>query len=186
MTARLVLQFSSSASWQSKIIRKLCASPFSHVDVVLPDGNMLGASDSPAAPCIAGNPHGVAIRPPEYQLFNVRRQLHIETDRADAVVAKIMGQLGRPFDGDGVRQFLDDSVYTRDWRDPTAWFCSELVAWGCEGTYWDVELLWPKGRVSPTALLFLFMFDKNVINRGEFWSHIPGITLGQGERFASI
>jgi hypothetical protein len=182
----LKFQFSSSTAWQSRVIRKLCASPFSHVDLVLPDGNLLGASDSPTAPCISGNPRGVAVRPANYQLFDIRRELHIQTDKADAVIAKIMTQLGKPFDGDGIHHFLDDTVYTRNWRDPSSWFCSELDAWGCEDTYWEQELLWPKGRISPTGLFFLFMFDKNVVNREEFWSQIPGLTLGAGERFASF
>jgi hypothetical protein len=67
------LLFSTSTAWQSAVIRRICHSPFSHLDVVLPDGNLLGSSDSPKAPHIEGNPRGVAVRPPEYQEFGIRR-----------------------------------------------------------------------------------------------------------------
>ena len=68
------LQFSRSTELVSRLIAMACRSPFSHVDIVLPDGNLLGASDSPDAPVLEGNPKGVAIRPPNYQPFAIRRQ----------------------------------------------------------------------------------------------------------------
>jgi hypothetical protein len=41
------LQFSRSTELVSLLIAKACRSQFSHVDAVLEDGNLLGASDSP-------------------------------------------------------------------------------------------------------------------------------------------
>jgi hypothetical protein len=53
--------FSSSTAWQSHLIRCFSHSQFSHVDVVMPDSNLLGASNSPDAPVIEGNPAGHSI-----------------------------------------------------------------------------------------------------------------------------
>lgn len=166
------------------LIRRLSHSPFSHVDVILPNGNALGASDSPDAPVVEGNKHGVAIRPPNYQVFGIRRQAVIVTPFADAIIAKVMTQLGKPFDGDALHTFLDDRVFDRSWRNPTSWFCSELFAWAFEAAgYWaPQELLWPKSRVSPTDLLMMFMFDPAFVNKKSFWDQIEKLERTKKER----
>jgi hypothetical protein len=46
------LQFSRSTELVSLLIAKACRSQFSHVDAVLDDGNLIGASDSPNVPVI--------------------------------------------------------------------------------------------------------------------------------------
>jgi len=185
----LVLQFSTSedsiSNWGSALIRRMCHSPFSHIDLVLPDGNLLGASDHPDAPVVSGNPRGVAIRPPGYQPFGTRRQMIIRTKRAEAIRSAIMSQLGAPFDSSALLDFISDAFPgLRDWRDSGTWFCAELIIWGFEtGSYWAPKsLLWPKNRVSPTDIFLIFMFDPNWLNRDEFWSVIPGLKLGNKER----
>jgi hypothetical protein len=67
-------------------------SPFSHVDFVLSDGNLLGASDQgPHSPVITGNPCGVAIRPSDYQVFGPGKcTAVIQTDKADLIIGKAM------------------------------------------------------------------------------------------------
>jgi hypothetical protein len=164
----------------------MCHSPFSHVDFALDDGSMLGASDQgPGSPCIRGNPRGVAIRPPDYQEFGLRRRMIIKTDKADAVIAAAMTQLGKPFDNTALHEFLSaDFPSSRDWRDPAAWFCAELVGWAFEnGSYWAPRLLlWPKTRISPTDLLLMMLFDPNWINCATFWNPVPGLKLGAQER----
>src|SRR4029077_1703728 len=98
LTFRFSTSENTAANWASAAIRRLCHSPFSHVDYLLPDGNLLGASDQgPKSPCIAGNPQGVAIRPPHYQKFGIRRDMAPGTDRAEEILNVAKTQLGKPF-----------------------------------------------------------------------------------------
>ena len=146
--------------------------PFSHVDILLPDGNLLGASDSPKAPVIVGNPRGVAIRPPTYQPFGLKLTMVIATPRAKYIRALAMTQLGKPFDNGALNGFLSDAMPgARNWRDPTVWFCSELVMWAFElSGYWGGILsVWPKNRISPGDMTMIFLFDTNWTNRDKFW-----------------
>lgn len=180
----VVLQFSSSTAWQSALIRKLCHSPFSHIDLVLSDGNLLGASDQGLhSPCIAGNPQGVAIRPPDYQAFHIRRNAIIKTNKAERIEELARSQLGKAFDASAITAFLSDNPFDRDWRLDEHWFCAEMYAWAFElAPYWSVPLLWPKNRISPTDFLMLFTVDPNFINRDEFWHPLQGLKLGAKEQ----
>lgn len=185
---KLVFRFSTSedklSNWASAAIRRLSHSPFSHVDFLLEDGNLLGASDQgPHSPCIAGNPQGVAIRPPNYQKFGKRRDMILRTDRADDVINAAKTQLGKPFDSSGLWEFLGDKPPgERDWRNVEAWFCAEHKVWSCEeGRLWSNKLAWPKNRITPTDLLLLFLQDDRWENRETFWDPIPGLKLDEGE-----
>jgi hypothetical protein len=177
MTDTVTIQFSTTEnSWSNRwswVIRHMCHSPFSHVDIELPDGSLLGASDSPKAPVLAGNPRGVAIRPNNYENYGYRRRMVIKTDKADAIIAFAMVQLGKPFDSSAIKSFWSDArPGTRDWQNPIAWFCSELVI-SCfdESGYWQPRLkVWPKNRISPSDIFMLFLFDSNWTNRDIFWA----------------
>lgn len=185
---KLILRFSTSestlANWASAVIRRMNHSPFSHVDFVLPDGNLLGASDQgPTSPFITGNPQGVAIRPPNYQKFGTRRDMILRTERADEVINAAKSQLGKPFDSSSLLDFISDKPPgERDWRNIDAWFCAEHKVWSCEeGGLWYYKLPWPKNRISPTDLLLIFLMDDRWENRDVFWSPIPGLQLDEGE-----
>lgn len=208
MSDHLVLQFSTAAplwrlwvprfarrpkalcligdeNWGSSLIRRTCHSPFSHVDIMMPDGNMLGASNSPAAPIIAGNPGGVALRPPDYQKFAYRRRMLLDTHRGDDVRAIAMTQLGKGFDNGALKDFLSDKFPgARDWRLDDHWFCAEYILWACDvGGMWAPRTLqWPKNRASPTDLLLMFLMDDRWINREQFWEPVPGLKLDPSER----
>jgi hypothetical protein len=182
------LQYSTTVdsleNWSSALIRRMCHSPFSHVDMILPDGNLLGASDSVGAPIIKGNPRGVAVRPPDYQDFGIRRRMTIQTPLSGKIIDAGMSQLGKPFDHAALQEFLSDKFPgLRNWRDPAAWFCAELCTWSFEtGGYWfPSTLAWPKNLVSPTDQLLLFMMDANWADRDIFWDPVPGLKLGAGE-----
>lgn len=183
-TDQIVLQFSTSTALASMFIRRMAHSPFSHVDMVLSDG-LFGASDNPDAPVVRGNPRGVAVRPFDYQEFNIRRNAVIKTTKAPRIHDEAMTQLGKPFDVNAVSfsSFTSDEPFDRSWRDKDCWFCSELMAWSFEkANYWGRPLMWPKNRLSPTDFLLLFMFDPNFINWDGFWDQLPGIKLGARER----
>jgi hypothetical protein len=177
------LQFSRSTENVSKLIAWACRSPFSHVDYVMDDGNLLGASDSPHAPYIEGNPSGVAIRPPDYQPFAIRRVASIYVPaRVETRFAELMrSQLGEPFDNRAMHAvFQPDNSHIRDWKDESAWFCSELKAWGLEEAgALDVPPLISKNRVTPADLLLII--SHLVSNAETFWQPIPGLALGNDE-----
>lgn len=172
---------SAPIAWRNKsswVIRKLAHSPFSHVDFVMSDGTLLGASDmGEGSPIVSGNPCGVAVRPWNYQQFGYRRQMILDTPKADDIYNQAYSQLHKPFDNGGLRNFLSsDFPNVRDWRDPAWWWCSELGAWSEEtGGYWDHPLSWPKNRVSPTDLVLAHVTDPRFVNRETFWEPIPGL-----------
>ncbi len=146
MVQQIVLQFSTSHAWQSGIIRFMCHSDFSHVDVLVDEPKpygLLGASD----------PGGVLVRPHDYQKFKLRRRATIVTDKADEIVALMHSQVGKPFDSEALKAVLDDKP--RIWKDPNAWFCSELVTWAMERSGFFPHLVVAKNRISPADLLLL-------------------------------
>jgi hypothetical protein len=176
VTDQVILQFSTTVnSWGNRwswVIRHLCNSPFSHVDMVMPDGNLLGASDSPRAPVVSGNSRGVAIRPPDYEAYGLRLRMVINTPKADLIRAVALTQLGKPFDNSALYGFLSDALPgARPWGDPTSWFCSELIIWSfLKALYWnEIPLVWPQNRVSPPNIFMIFLFDQNWVNRDTFW-----------------
>ena len=166
-------------------IRRLSHSPFSHVDMMLEDGSMLGASDNPNSPVVVGNPRGVAVRPQGYQPFSYRRRMTLLTDRANDIRAIAKTQIGKTFDNSGLKDFLSDKFPgQRDWRLDSSWWCSELVLWSLDvGGFWQPRrVMWPKNRCSPTDLLLLLVMDHRWINRETFWNPIPGLQLGPDEK----
>jgi hypothetical protein len=176
--------FSSSPAWQSHLIRCFSHSQFSHVDVVMPDGNLLGASNSPDAP------GGVAIRPFDYQPFFVRRLAKLEVPRDVKLSAAevesnfyqlLKSQLGKPFDNAALHAMFGDAmVLERDWTAADMWFCSEFFIWGLHNAgFFPYELIVPKSRVSPADSLLIV--GPYISNPNELWQPIPGVTLGPKE-----
>ena len=197
MTDHITIQFSTTTSttWRQKwtnraslLIRAILhGSPFSHCGFVMGDETILDATDSPDAPiCLttpAGNPRGVALRPGSYQEWGTRRRMVLRTDKADAIIAAAMSQLGKPFDSSAVsfRSFIDTDGFPRDkpWHDPSSWFCAEYVTWSEEiGGFWDHALIYPKQRISPIDNLMLHVTDPRFINRRIFWQPVAGLKLG--------
>src|SRR5215469_11418764 len=144
----------------SLLICRLTHSPFSHVDLVLDNGNLLGSSNNPHASVVKGNARGVAIRPPDYQRFAVRRDAAIMTTEArkQAFHDFCMAQLGKPFDSEALspKVFLSPHFEYREWRTEDKWFCAELMA---RATEIAPLLDWPipgiKNRVTPADLILL-------------------------------
>ena len=180
MTWEVKLQFSTTVdAWANRwswVIRHMCHSPFSHVDFLMPDGSLLGASDSPAAPVLKGNSRGVAIRPNDYEVYGYRRSMTIETPLSEQIMAAALSQLGKPFDNSALKGFLSDAPPgKRNPMDNASWFCSELVIWSFEtaGYWYPRPSVWPKNRISPSDILMLFLFDPNWTNRDSFWENLP-------------
>ncbi len=194
MINELILQFSTCAPpehwWEvdwSKWIRRAGHSPFSHVDLMMEDGSLLGASNSPGSPTIRGNPSGVALRPQNYLDpyggFAYRRRMVLATTRAHDIQQITLSQLGKPFDGNMIHDMVGDKFPgVRDWRLGDCWRCSELIAWGMEtGNFWGGPLSWPKNKLSPTDLCLVLLADRRWTNPDTFWLPIPGLPLGPKE-----
>jgi hypothetical protein len=179
--AELVVEFSTAApaAWidrwivdRSKMICRLAHSPFSHGDYVLDDGNLLGASDNPGAPHVSGNPRGVAIRPPDYQAFALRRRAVIKTtdDHKRRYESFLRTQLGKPFDGEAVSltTFLSADFTDRDWRDSARWYCHELLVHGYEvAGILGWKLINVKNRVTAADHLLII---NPMIDPDKFWT----------------
>lgn len=95
------------------------ALPYTHVDIVMPDGLLLGARSD----------NGVLIRPSNYAAFTATRVIEIECTekQVDAYYSFAKAQVGKPYDYLAISAFVVPAL-TRDWLSGTAWFCSELDA----------------------------------------------------------
>lgn len=130
----ITLQFSAKAAPASWLIRRFTWSDYSHVDFVLPNGCLLGASGS----------GGVAIR---------RTGRYSACDRftvdAPASVLNIAAsQVGKPYDWPAILGM----VGRHNWQNEDAWFCSELVSWAFQQAGHPL-LHAPKHRITPRDLL---------------------------------
>lgn len=114
--AALGLLFSTTGSPFSALIRATTWSRWSHVALI--DGDSV---------IEAAALHGVRRIPAAQAVAAARRAAVVDMSCCDpqAVIAAAAEQIGKPYDwtavlGLGLR---------RDWQEPDAWFCSELVAW---------------------------------------------------------
>lgn len=139
----------------------LTRSDWSHVDVVIPSGQhgvyasweygLLGASET-----------GVRIRPPNYQQFLRRNRMTLETPRADAIIARLLTQLGKPFDYTALYRVFDPNW--SNWSNNDKWYCAELVAWALsEEGYWSDrrkhDVLVDLNHIAPLDLILMLKGD---------------------------
>lgn len=148
----LQIQFSSSTAFTSQIIRRLCHSPFSHVDIILANG-LLGVSGPDTS---LGDLGGVRIRPDPAWPYRIKRTLTLTTPVAERIVEIAQEQINKPFDNGALYDFLSDKPGDRDWRAADAWFCSELVAYALEQAgFFPYTLVSCKNRITPADLLLI-------------------------------
>ena len=126
----MIYQFVAGNDPVSTIIEAYERGVWSHVDCVLADGSLLGArSDS-----IGGKPPGVQVRPANYASWSLVNRIEIiatakqETDWHNFLYA----QIGKPYD---TIDLLANFGAGRDWRNPEAWWCSELAAAAGEASF---------------------------------------------------
>jgi hypothetical protein len=157
------LRLRASNAFESWGIARLLRTPgaYSHVDIVLPDGRLLGAHIVPGVDA-DGEPvkSGVAIREPDYgpvvrtmdllyPASSVKtRHFHVEAYR----------QTGKPFDWTALVYFLSPYRVRRRWQETEGYFCSELVAdlfKTCEvhglNSDFDQESITPRDLLVPDA-----------------------------------
>lgn len=159
--AKIQVQYSTSKAFASGVIRRLTHSPFSHIDIVIPNEGLLGASGPDKK---INDPGGVLIRsfsPWPYMCPPITATIETTDVVVRNTIAFARSQLFKPFDDKALYHFLRDrgGLHNkgRDWRDPSSWFCSELVIRSFEvGGLFSYSLAVTKDVISPNDTLFLF------------------------------
>jgi hypothetical protein len=144
------LQFSARDDLASAVIEWFGHGVVSHVDVVQSDGTLVGARSDK----LDGVPAGVQARPANYCTFSRIVRVDLPTDIATqtAFDAFISAQIGKPYDEKAIVAFIPG----RNWRNPDAWFCSELVAAALEASSWlRTALTTPMNKITPPDLLLV-------------------------------
>lgn len=115
---RLEIRLVTDKTWASAAIRYLSWSPWSHVDVVMLDGRLVGAHLQ----------DGVQIRPATYGAFTAAKRKYIEVTGTQCRLAMnfALSQVGKPYDKTGIANFFLHRQ--RDWREDDSWWCSEYAA----------------------------------------------------------
>lgn len=113
--ATIRIRFVTCADLVSLLIREKTFCDYSHVEFVLDDGTTLGAHAS----------GGVRVRPANYDTFTKVAvfDVTVTDEEKSKILAFAHAQLGKPYDFGAIAGL----VVNRDWRDPSKWFCSELV-----------------------------------------------------------
>lgn len=96
-----------------------------HVDIVTSEG-LLGAQ---LQDNLGGKPSGVQIRPFDYLstsggLNPVRVTIECTQGQYDSAMGFARAQVGKPYDAPDL---IGNFILGRNWRDPNAWWCSELA-----------------------------------------------------------
>jgi uncharacterized protein YycO len=146
---RINLQFAESTSIGGRIIEWYDHGRFAHVDVVYPNGDLIGARDD----VVAGIPSGVQVRPSTY--LGDSKVFKVEIITSDNLAGKfydfISAQIGKPYDESAIAGF----VAGRNWYRTGEWFCSELVAAGLVSSGYLLPLSAPANKIAPDDLLLV-------------------------------
>ena len=140
----ITLQFIGGRDLVSEVIEWFSAGSIAHVDAVMPDGELLGARVHPDGAPAAG----VQLRKSGYKAIDKRIRVTLEGD-ADTFHGLARSQLGKPYDSEAILAFAAN----RDWRDPSKWFCSELIGWLLEQVHVFPPLATPSNKLPPEMLL---------------------------------
>lgn len=119
--AYITLQFVCGRGLASRTIAWFSQGHLSHVDYVMDDWKLLGARND----WHGSIQPGVRIRPPSYLPANEHKELMrvpCTAEQKKLYEAFLKDQLGKPYDQLGIFAFM----VNRNWRDESAWFCSEL------------------------------------------------------------
>ena len=144
------LSFVLGADWSSRLIAWYGqgVGGWSHVDAVLPSGELLGArSDT-----IKGVAPGVQIRPPGYEKWKRRAIVEVPVTPAQATEWErwLRKQVGRQYDNGAIWSFI---IGGKD-HEPGHWICSACQFEGFEHIGLLQRALVEPSQVTPDALFF--------------------------------
>lgn len=144
------LQFVLGAGLSSRAISYFGAGGYSHVDIVLRDGWLLGARSDK----ILGIEPGVRIRPQGYEKWKKRTVMTLDVSEKQEKDFLIFAhdQLRKPYDTTAIWGFATG----RDWREEDSWFCSELAAAASEKAQILPELIAPTCKITPGTLATVY------------------------------
>lgn len=122
---------------------------FSHVATLVPSdpAHVLDARSD----VIAGIPAGVQIRPRGYLLAErpVWMALPCTAAELEGIEAGLRSQQGKPYDKVAILDFALGRVRDRNFRDESAWFCSELHVWALERAARLARMVIAPNRIPP-------------------------------------
>ncbi|QPF81691.1 hypothetical protein IC762_17870 [Bradyrhizobium genosp. L] len=124
-----------------------------HTEAVMPDGTLLGAHYK----------GGVQARAGDYDVGQYTKdiivEIPVEQALADKFHAFMRAQLGKPYDIEAIAAL----ALNREWQEPEAWFCSELVAAALVDCGWfTYRLATEFNKITPRDLLLIVSGRINV------------------------
>lgn len=143
----IVMQFvGDSNSVGSTLIEWYDHSTYSHVDTVLPTGELLGARND----VIMNIPAGVQIRPASYVAGRTILRVNIPCPDpvANSYYEFVKAQIGKPYDETAIAAF----VFGRNWTEDDSWFCSELCSAALVFSGYVHQLSSPCNKIAPGDL----------------------------------
>lgn len=124
MTDKIRLHFVRACGLSSWAIARFGVQKpeFSHVDILLHDGRLLGARDD----AVGGQPPGVWIRPPGYAKWRMEATvtLNVNPVHGGHALAWAMREVGKKYDDDAILGF----IFGQRWHKKGAFICSVLAA----------------------------------------------------------
>ena len=138
---------------------------WAHMAIYVSPGYVIDARDD----VVEGVAPGVQKRPAAY-LDAYPHWMDIEIPASQLEQAKcyalLEGQIGKPYDKLAIWNFFTGTVYDRNWRDQSAWFCDELDLYALEGAgiIGQVGPLW---RSTPGTAAQILMASGGQVTRSK-------------------
>ena len=151
-TAHIRVMLTAGTGLTSRWIEWWGGGGWSHFANVLADGSIIDARSDVVTFRGQSFPTGVQRRPAGY-LNTEPRWVAVDVPCTVAQAKEwehvLRSQLGKPYDFPGILDFATGSLKDRNWRDESAWFCSELGLWAQEQVGICPRLAAPVFKIPP-------------------------------------
>lgn len=155
------VMFTAGSEFSSRAIEWFGGGGWSHMANVLPDGSIIDARNDIVKFGDQCFPAGVQHRPKGYLEAECSRWLVLEIPctihQVKSWESNLRSQVGKPYDQIGILDFVTGGIRDRNWRDESAWFCSELGIWAQENSGICPPLEAPVFRIPPGEALLIDM-----------------------------
>ncbi|MDE2104650.1 MAG: hypothetical protein KGL39_45865 [Patescibacteria group bacterium] len=145
------LQFVLGSSFSSRAIAWFGQGTggFSHVDAVLPSGELLGARND----AVGGKPPGIWIRPAFYEHWVSRCVVELPVAAPEAALWEkwLRLMVGSPYDQGAILGF----IFGQKWHEPGHWICSALQTGALKHIGMLHTLPVNESQVTPDTLLMM-------------------------------